>query len=203
MTGRNVKLPWSLMGQWLGLSTIALFAFNAISTLLFAVLGLAPSSQYWTDVWMLAAGFAIAGATVGLQTLKLSQRIRWLAGIVGGATAGAILGFHNVGLLSWREPQWSIGCGVADSLLFGGIGAWAYGWAGRERWFFRLAIAIVGVLCAYAAAFGFGVWMFAALSVGRWGLAFFMGGLMGLYLWLTRRSLRWIYRQWRWGFARG
>ena len=194
--GRNKgKDGMTILGRGLGLAAIALFACHTVSILLFAVLGLAPSSPKWLFAPILAIALAIAGAGVGLQTFRLSPRRRWLAGIASGGASGVILGFYSIGQLGGKQMLWAIGGAIAGGVLLGGLAGWADGRPGQ--WFWGLAIASVSVVCAYGAAFGFGAWALAAVSAQRWGLAILFGLVTGLYLWLTRRSLGWIYRQWR------
>lgn len=192
MIHRNSKTGWSTLGQSLGLGAIALFAFHAISTLLFAVLGLAPSSPNWPFVLILAGALAIAGAAAGLQTFMLSPRLHRLMGIASGTASGVILGFFTIGQLSGKQAQWAIGGAIAGGVFLGALAGWADGRAGRRFW--GRAIASISIVCAYGAAFGLGSWGIAAVSTGRWGLAILLGLLTGLYLWLTKRSLGWIHR---------
>ncbi len=189
------KMGWIILGRSLTLAAIALFACHAVSIMLFGVLGLAPSSPKWIFAPILAISLAIAGAGVGFQTFELSPRFRWLAGIASGTASGVILGFFSIGQLGGKQMVWAIGGAIAGGVLLGGLAGWTEGRVGRRFW--GLAIASVSVVCAYGAAFGFGAWAMAAVSAERWGLAILLGGMTGVYLWLTRRSLECIYWQWR------
>ena len=205
MTYSNAKTRRTMIGQSLGLGVVAHFAFHVVSVFLFAVLGLAPSSPNWNFVWIVGGTLAIAGSALGLQTFKLSCRLHWLAGIASGAASGAILGFYSSGLLSGRQSQWAIWGALAGSVLLGALAGWAngkssrYSAPGAGQRFCRMAIALASAFCTYGVAFGLGAWVFAAMDAQRWGLGTLLGLLSGLYLWITRRSLEWIYRQWRWG----
>ncbi|MEO1592516.1 MAG: hypothetical protein AAFU71_14680 [Cyanobacteria bacterium J06632_22] len=185
--------------QGLGLLAMALYTFHGISALLFSVLGLAPSSPTWNLVLLLGGMLAVSGIAISLQTFRLPLGLRQAAGVLSGASSGAVLGFYTLGQLSGQVALWAfVGAAVGGSLL-GSLALWAYGSAqvGAWRRFFGLAIAVSSSLCTYAMAFGIGTWMFAALSTTRWVLAIPLGLATGLYLWLTQRVLVWVYRQWR------
>ena len=185
--GRRYR-NWQVTLYTLGLAAIALFTFHAISSLVFSVLGLAPSSPQWGLALTLGGFLAVAGAAVGLQSLKrLPQR---LTGLISGASSVAILGFYSFGQLSGQETTWAITGAVVGLLAGGGLGVWTVRGHG-------CAIALISSLCAYGAAFGLGAWTLTAISVERWGLAIGLGVLTGLYLWFTQRGLQMVYCQWR------
>ena len=171
------------------LIAIALFGFHAISSLVFAVVGLAPSSDKWSLALLLGGFLAVAGAAIGLHSFKRFPKR--LTGSVSGASSLALLGFYSFGQLSAQDPK----VAFTGAILGGGIGAGLGFWAARRSGFWASAIALCGSLCAYGAAFGFGTWVLAAVTVGRWDIAIPMGILTGLYLWFTRRGLGWAYRQ--------
>ncbi|MEO0373950.1 MAG: hypothetical protein AAF329_04855 [Cyanobacteria bacterium P01_A01_bin.17] len=189
---------WVKALQGLGLVAIAFLTFSGISTLLFGILGLAPSNPNWHLVPLLGGVLALAGAAVGIQTLKPAQT--YLMGIVSGLTSGTILGLYSAGQLS-QDISWAVGGAIFGGLLGGVLAEWAYRpQPGLGRPFIGVAIAIVSTLCAYGTAFGFGAWTLMAVSTQHWELAFLLTLPTGLYLWLTQRSLRWIYRQCRKGW---
>ena len=169
-----------------GLVAIALFTAHALSSLVFSVLGLAPSSPQWGLALTLGSFLAIAGAAAGLQS-RLPQR---LARLISGAFSVALLGFYTVGQLTGQQAVWAITGAVLGLMVGGGLGFVS----GSGFW--RVAIALTSGLCAYGAAFGFGSWTLAAIGVQRWGLALGLGLLTGLYLWFTRQALGMAYRQW-------
>ncbi|MEO1507367.1 MAG: hypothetical protein AAFU84_06945 [Cyanobacteria bacterium J06633_23] len=169
----------------IGLVAIALFTVHALSSLVFAVLGLAPSSPQWGLALTLGSFLAIAGAAAGLP--RLPQR---LARPISGAFSIALLGFYTVGQLTGQQASWAITGAVLGLVVGGGLG-FASG-----SGFWRVAIALTSSLCAYGAAFGFGSWALAAIGVQRWGLALGLGLLTGLYLWFTRQALGMAYRKW-------
>ncbi|PZD73922.1 hypothetical protein C1752_01642 [Acaryochloris thomasi RCC1774] len=194
---RQLKV-WFTALQGLGLVAIASLTFSIISTILFGLLGLAPSHPDWHLVPLSGGVLALAGIAVGIQTLKPSKT--YLMGIVSGLASGAILGFYHAGQLS-QEISWAVGGAILGGLLGGALAEWAYRpQPGLGQYFFGVAIAIVSTLCAYGTAFGFGAWTLMAVSTQHWGLAFLLTLPTGLYLWLTQRSLRWIYRQCRKGW---
>lgn len=177
---------WQVAFYTLGLAAIALFTFHAVSSLVFSVLGLAPSSTQWGLVLTLGGFLAVAGAAVGLQPF---QRLpRRLTGLISGASSVAILGFYSFGQLSGQETTWAITGAVVGLLVGGSLGFWT----ARGP-----AIALISSLCAYGAAFGLGTWTLAAISVERWGLAVGLGLLTVSYLWFTQRGLQGVYGQWR------
>ncbi|MBE9070376.1 hypothetical protein IQ260_27410, partial [Leptolyngbya cf. ectocarpi LEGE 11479] len=81
--------------QTVGLAAIALFTFHAVSSLVFSVIDLAPSSPLWGLTLTLAGFLAVAGAAVGLQSLKILPQ--WLTGLGSGAASGALLCFYSFG----------------------------------------------------------------------------------------------------------
>ncbi|MEO0394788.1 MAG: hypothetical protein AAF243_02235 [Cyanobacteria bacterium P01_A01_bin.137] len=165
-----------------GLVAIALFTAHALSSLVFAVLGLAPSSPQWGLALTLGSFLAVAGAAAGLQSR--------LARLISGAFSVALLGFYTAGQLTGQQASWAITGAVIGLVVGGGLG-----FASGSR-FWRVAISLISSLCAYGAAFGFGSWALAAIGVQRWGLALGLGLLTGLYLWFTRQALEMAYRQW-------
>lgn len=174
-----------------GLVAIALFTFHAISSLVFSVLGLAPSHPEWGLLLTLGSFLMVAGAAVGLQTLNiLPQR---LMGLVSAGASVALLGFYSWGQLSGKQSTWAITGAIIGLLLGSGLGVWS----ANKRGFWRIAIALMSTLCAYGAVFGLGSWAMAAADVQYWGWALGLGGLTCLYLWFTQRAVIWIYRQWR------
>lgn len=189
---------WVTALQGLAWVAIASLAFSAVSTLLFGVLGLAPSNPDWHLVPLLGGVLALAGAAVGIQTLKPSKT--YLMGIVSGLTSGAIFGFYHAGQWS-QNISWAVGGAILGGLLGGALAEWAYRpQPGPGQYFLGVAIAIVSAFCAYGTAFGLGAWALMALSTQHWGLAILLTLPAGLYLWLTQRALTWIYRQWRKGW---
>lgn len=185
------RRSWRIVLYTLGLGAISFFSFQAISQLVFSVLGLAPSTPKWYLTLILGGFLAVGGAATGLESLGYGpQRLMRL---VSGAASIAVLGFYSVGKLSDQEPKLAVLGAVLGAVVGSGLGFWA------GRGFFGVAIALVSSLCGYGAAFGFGVWTLIAVSAQKWGLALGLALLTGVYLWLTRRSLGWTYRQWRQG----
>ncbi|MBT9313460.1 hypothetical protein [Leptothoe kymatousa] len=181
---------WRTFLRIIGLIAIAIFAFHAISSLVFSVVDLAPSSPKWSLTLTLAGFLALAGAAVGLQSLQVAPPR--LTGLVSGAASLGILLFYSFGQLSDQNAIYAIvGAGVG-LVLGGGLGYWS----GGRRGFWQVAIAIASTLCAYGIAYGLGTWAFAALSTRHWPLSLLLGSLTGLYIWFTRRSLTWIYHRW-------
>ena len=164
-----------------GLGAIALFGGHAISSLVFSVLGIAPSSPNWSLVLTLSSFLAVAGAASGLRSM-LPPR---LASLVSGAASGAVLGFYSLGQLGGQQAQWAIAGAVGGLAIGGAVGLWAS--RKQERRFWQAAIALTSGLCAYGMAFGLGTWTLAAVSTQHWLLALGLGFLTGLYLWLTQR----------------
>jgi hypothetical protein len=192
---RRLK-AWFTLLQGLGLVAIASPIFSIISAVLFGILGLAPSSPEWPLASLSGGILALAGAAVGTQTLKPTR----LMDMTSGLASGAILGFYYVGQLS-EDVLWSIGGGMIGSLVGGALAGWAYQpQQGLRQHSVGLAIAFVSTFCAYGTAFGLGAWAFMAVNTQHWGLAMVFTLPTALYLWLTQRSLTWIYQQWRQGW---
>ena len=174
-----------------GLIAIALFTVHAISSLVFSVLGLAPSSPQWGLALTLGGFLAVAGAAIGIQSLQCLPRR--LTGLIGGAASVAILGLYSFGQLSEQDTVWAVSGAVVGMVVGGGCGFWT---AGKQR-VGGSAIALISSLCAYGAAFGVGSWTLAALDTRHWGLALGLGLLTALYLWCTQRGLLQAYHQWQ------
>lgn len=178
-----------------GLIAIALFTFHALSSIIFSLLGLAPSDPQWIIVLVLGSFLAIAGATIGLQSFPplkkyVSQR---LMGLLSGASSMTILGSYIVSQLSGKFVQGAI-MGAVIGLVIGG--RWGV-WAASRQGFSWVAIALISSLCAYGVAFGLSSWTFAALNTQHWFLAMGLGLLAAIYLWFTQQTLTWVYYQWQ------
>lgn len=184
---------WQAMLCNTGLIAIALFSFHAISSLVFSVVGLAPSSPKWGLALTLGGFLAVAGTAAGLRSLpSLGTMGQHLTGLISGAASVAILGFYTLGQLTGQQAQWAITGAVIGCLVGGKLGI-----ARARVW--QVAIALTSGLCAYGVAFGLGTWALAAIMVQRWTLVLGLGLGTGLYLWLTRRALGMAWRHWRHG----
>ncbi|EKV00143.1 hypothetical protein Lepto7375DRAFT_2241 [Leptolyngbya sp. PCC 7375] len=182
---------WQMTLRVAGLVAIALFTFHALSSLLFGVLGLAPSSPQWSLALILGSFLAIAGATVGMQSLKfIPQR---LTGLVSGASSIAILAAFSLGALSGHQAE-GVLIGAIAGLIIGGWGGFC---TGHRQGFWQVAIALISSLCAYGTAFGLSSWAWAAATTQRWPIAIGLGVCTALYLWFTQQGLTWVYHQWQ------
>ena len=103
-------------GWYVLLAAIALFAFHAVSTLVFSVLGLSPSSSQWGLALVLGSFLALAGGAAGLRSKRLPPR---LTSMVSGALSFAVLGFFSAGQLGAQAPKWA----VIGAVIGGAIGA--------------------------------------------------------------------------------
>ncbi|MEO1619752.1 MAG: hypothetical protein AAFU53_01830 [Cyanobacteria bacterium J06632_3] len=198
MSSPRSKPVFSSQFRWwqlLGLVAIALFTFHTVSTLVFAVLGLNPASKTWPLVIILACVLSLAGAATGLQQRRFTRQFSTPMAIINGLASGAILGLFIAGQLSDQDTLWATVGLVGGSLLLGTVTAWAYRRPdGKVRRFCRSAIALMGGLCAYAAAFGCSVWAWAALTAGHLLLGLLLVCATGCYLWLTRSALTLLSR---------
>lgn len=88
-----------------GLVAIALFTIHALASLIFDIIGLAPSSPQWGAVLILGGLLALAGTAMGVQSLNyIPQR---LTGLVGGASSMALLGTYSVrALMGQQAGRW-------------------------------------------------------------------------------------------------
>ena len=191
--------------KWVGLAVIALPTVHIVSTLLFAVLGLAPSSSRWSLSLTFAGVLAVIGFAIGLQSklVRLQQRskvtdtLQVLVGTVSGVASGALLGFFIGGQLGKQQTLWAVVGLAIGAVGFGSLAMWAYRKQVRNkgRRGFRFAsfccsaLSLVGGLCAYGLAFGLGAWAWMAIGTGRIGLAVLLGLLTALYLWCTRQAI--------------
>lgn len=182
--------PWQKVLRTIGLVSIALFTFHAVSSLLFSVIDLSPSNPKWTLALTLAGFLTLAATAVGLQSMRIAPPR--LTGLVSGAASVGILLFYSFGQMTEKDPTWAT-VGACTGVVLGGCLGF---WSGRKPGFWQVAIALASTLCAYAIAFGLGTWTLAALSTGHWLLSIGLGALTFLYLWWTRRSIGWIYDQW-------
>lgn len=182
---------WQAFLRTTGLIAIALFTFHAVSSLVFSVVDLSPSSPKWELGLTLGGFLATAGIAVGLQSIQVAPPR--LTGMVSGATSIGVLLFYSFGQMADQSLTWAITGAVVGFILGAGLGVWSGGRPG----FWQVAIAVASTLCAYGMAFGLGTWTLAAISAGRWLLSIGLGSLTCLYLWFTRRSLAWIFHQWR------
>lgn len=182
------------------LSAAVIFAFHALSVLIFAALAQVPNSPSWSMCLVLAGVLAIAATTVCAQSLTTCPPLyRWL-GTISSAASGAVLGVFVAGRLSEQQIAWVIVGLVAGCLLLGAIAFWSYGvqrdsvqrdsvQKSESRRLVGDAIALINGLCAYALAFGLGTWCFAALSANFWLLASVLGTATLFFLFATRRAL--------------
>ncbi|MEL6901890.1 MAG: hypothetical protein AAFP07_13120 [Cyanobacteria bacterium J06606_4] len=172
--------------------------FSALSTLLFAVMGLSPSSPTWLYALALGGMLSLAGLFTGLQGLKRFSAWQKRFHTVSGTFSGAVLGLFTFGLLSEEKLGWTVFGLVLGSLALTGLAQWSGG-PPRSFWrrFWRCTISLSGTFCNYAVAFGFSVWAWAALAAGELLLLMLMGAIALLYLWLTRLSLSVLTRDLR------
>ncbi len=179
-----------------GLCFAVLFAFHALSVLMFAVIGLVPSSPNWSKGLILAGVLAIAAITLCLQSLTARQSLYRSLGTISSAASGAVLGVFVSGRINGQQLSWAVAGLIIGGLLFGAVAFWSYGVRKSEsRRLVGGAIALINGLCAYALAFGLGSWFFAALTANSWILASILGIATFLSLLATRRSLS-VFVQW-------
>lgn len=182
---------WQMTLRAAGLVAIALFTLHALSSLIFGVLGLAPSSPRWSLALILGSFLSIAGATVGMQSLTFIPPR--LTGLVSGASSIAILAAFSLGRLSGQQAK-GVLIGAVTGLIVGGILGF---WTAHGQKFWRVAIVLVSSLCAYGTAFGLSSWAWAAATTQRWPIAIGLGLVTALYLWFTHQGLTWVYHQWQ------
>ncbi|MEL7359670.1 MAG: hypothetical protein AAFN40_24450 [Cyanobacteria bacterium J06560_6] len=195
------------LSRWIGITTIALLAFHALSTLLFAVLGLAPGHNRWPLLLTFAGVLAVAGMAVGIQRYAKKAWVSRLLGTVSGGFSGAVLGFFVGGQWGNQQARWAFLGLTVGGLLLGLLAFWAYrnGRARRRMWadfwanFLGSAIALISSLCAYTLAFGLAAWVWMALSTDRFGLVVLLSPLAVFYLWCARQGLKVCWQYWRWG----
>ena len=184
---------WHVRVYTVGLVAIALFTVHALASLIFDIIGLAPSSPQWGAVLILGGLLALAGTAMGLQSLNsIPQR---LTGIISGASSTALLGIYSIGELMGQQASWALVGAAMGAIIGGTLGFWTV----RRHGFCRVAIALISSLCTYGTAFGLSTWTLAAMTTQHWGLALGLGLVTGFYLWLTQRALKWTYHQWQWG----
>lgn len=178
----------------IGLVAIALSTFHILSSLVFTILALAPSSPQWSSALRLGGLLIIAGTAVSLNVLKPLKSIpRRLTGLINGASSMALFCCYVADQLSKQQAIWAVTSIVIGLILGGSLGFWM---AGR-RGFGWVAVTLVSSLCTYGVAFGLSAWSFKAMTAQRWDIVCSLGFLTGLYLWLTQQALQWTYNQWR------
>lgn len=197
--------------QWLSLGVVAALHFHVVSTLVFAVLGLSPSSTNGSFLLLLAGVLGLAGTAVGIQSYLTLPKYHTTAGTISGIASGGLLGFFVGGQLGEQQASWAfIGLSIG-SLLVGSLARWAYhgttadtdadtgantnakstriGLGRKMRQWSGAAIALTSGLCAYALAFGLFAWVWIAIDTGHLWLAVFLSLPGALYLWFARRAL--------------
>lgn len=174
------------------LGAIAISTIHAITTLLFNVLGLSPSSNNWFAAPLLGGFLACGSTAVALQSWIWQQPFHRFLGTASGVAAGSVVGFFLASELASQlgKQNWTLaGIGlVAGGLLLGLIAQGVYRRQPRYS-LWAQAIALISGLCGYGFAFGLAAWALAAFDTQRWGLAVSLGGLSILYLFSVRRSL--------------
>lgn len=188
MIRRHLQHP----SRWyaIGLGAIALLTCHALSSLALTILVLAPSSPQWGTGLSLGGLFIVSGTTIGIQSWQLHNKtVRKLATSISDSSSMALLGCYGADQIGGQQAAI---LGTAVGLIAGG----GFGWWNRNS-LGRVILNLISSLCAYGAAFILSGWTIAALTSQRWGIAFALGLLSGLYLWITQRVLQWTYHQWQ------
>lgn len=176
------------------LGLLAAGFFHVNSTLLFAILGVAPSDRNnWPLVVVLLIVWSLSGAAFCLQSLCKSPRLFQLLGTVGGFVNGGILGLFIAGQLSQQQARWAM-----FGLCLGGVLAavWAahsYRPRATAGWFGVSALSLASGMCAYAIALYLGTWALTALSTQRYALSLGLVGPTLFFLWTTQRAVVFCY----------
>lgn len=139
---------------------VAVLAFNAISHMVFGILGLTVQDPAWGFVIALYVSLAIAGLAA-LPKRRLPRPVRKLT-ILPALATGALLGFYYGGRAAAEDPQLAI---IAASLA--GLSTGLFCLAKPQANWFSSLMKIVGAIAAYGLAFAAVGMASAGLSTGH------------------------------------
>lgn len=148
--------------------------FWVVSTLVFWVLGIAPSSPNWAVLVALIVVLFTAGATIGSQRLDPTVAVGRTRATVSSALSGGLIGFYGAATVSGDRPGWT----TAGTLLLatgaGAVSNTAHRDAtpvGEGTSLVRLVVLSFASVAGYGAAFVAAAWTIFAIDAGRWLLA--------------------------------
>lgn len=163
---------------------VLLVVGDAVFRLIFGAIGQTPEDKAWGFVLLLYGVLSLAGASAGVAAIALSKsRARKLADPVTVCLTGALWGFFQAGSATDNNPMAAIAGAVLGGACFLGV---SLGW--RGGWI-AVAIAAMGSLVAYGAAFLLGTLAIGGLNVQLWGWGMLLTLLTLGYLGLTWQCL--------------
>jgi Pentapeptide repeats (8 copies) len=162
---------------------VALVMTDAVSRLVFGVLGKTWEDPAWPFVLLLQDVMAAIGLTSAIS-LWAKRPLRAWAYSVSGLLTGALLGFFYGGYLNDSSPV-AAGAGAIVGLVVMGI---LFRIAGHHPWL-RVGILVGRAIALYGFAFFVGIWAIAAWSTMNVLMAFGLSGLCLGALWLNGYQL--------------
>jgi hypothetical protein len=148
---------------------VAVLSLNAVSQLVFSVLGITPEDANWHYTVALFLNLLASAVTLAFCTLTAKHTLRSRISItISAATSAVWLGFYYGGILSGgTNPQASIGAALLTVLLMAVMSFYL-----RKR-LTTIAVIIVGTAATYGFAFLCSAATFAFLSTSHflWGIS--------------------------------
>ncbi|MEM9163607.1 MAG: pentapeptide repeat-containing protein [Cyanobacteria bacterium P01_F01_bin.4] len=166
---------------------VAVVAFNAISHMVFGILGLTAQDPAWGFAIALYVSLAIAGL-VAVPKHRLPRPMRRLA-ILSNIATGALLGFYYGGSAAGEDPQVAI---IAACLAGGSVGLICL--ARPQSNGFVGLMTIVGAMAAYGMVFAAMGMTSASLSTGYLLMGMGWGACALLYFVLALKALENSYQ---------
>ncbi|NJL23329.1 MAG: pentapeptide repeat-containing protein [Leptolyngbyaceae cyanobacterium SM1_3_5] len=168
-TRQQLLLPLGIML----IGAIALF--DAVSHLLFGVLGRTAAESGWSFVIALCVSLAIAATAIFLPQPA--------ATLLSGTASGALLSFYYGGRAADNQAQIAIA-----SAIFGGtitLILLGYSLRTRHRRLWTAPVWVGGAIAAYALALFAGTWAIAAATTFNWPLGFIFAVVSLAYFAIT------------------
>jgi hypothetical membrane protein len=153
--------------------TVAALSLNAVSQLVFSVLGVPPADTNWRYTVALFLNLVASAATLALSTLTAKNSLNSRIAIaISAATSGAWLGFYYGGISTdGKDPHVSSLAAVISVSLMAAISFYL-----RKR-LTTIAVTIMGTAATYGLAFLCSAATFAFLSTDRLLRGFSWGSL--------------------------
>ncbi len=159
-TGRTRKQQIPLVGAAAG---VAIVSIDAVTHMLFGVLGRTAAEPGWSFVLALAISLAIAAVGAAISARTHHRLIERFGIIASGTASGALLSFYYGGRATDSNAQ----AAIAAAVLGGGVTMlllWRSLAVERYRRLAAVMVLTTGTIAAYGLAFFCGTWAIAALS---------------------------------------
>lgn len=137
---------------------VMIATFQAISQMLFAVMGLTPDDDLWKYALALITSLAIAMIFAAIRHWLEYRRI---ATILSGAASSTLLGFYYGGVFSNKNLQIAAMSAAISAII---IALCSYLGSGLVA----IAVSVAGCIASYGLTFFVGVWAIMHLSGQSW-----------------------------------